>query len=538
MTQSIDANSWQPASVTTRPVSSTPPSAPASPVNPGTGPLHLEQDSTRMQQAPGLATGMSLEEPIAALPSASQAESGQRRGIGSGLYDVDLAPGTRQQRFFGENDVPFSAIVVNSETIQGDALDPAFIARAAIKANPDIQLVVPTRQPFDGPSDTRFQVERSRLAERLGVPEANILPVRSDMAAFPQDEFLAGTLNGKPTLFTPNDRADRTDFWLPDEDGIPDSTHWARNVTRDGAAMLAKELGVQSAVSDFISEGGDTQFLTRPDGTQAAVFSSYTVNKVARTLDLDVSSPGGFLKALDKTMVGMRAAGIPVDAMAPVGTGKVTYREALDAMAPEDRAALDPEVRARFEALGDLKVPQRSYVYHSDLTVLSPDGKTAFVSEYLAKADPSIERQLRAAGFEPKQLPGFQQGFPVKGQADQQVEGWKQWEGTQGGPTLSYINTVMGKMPDGRPVILMPTEAADPDRLTARDQQAMAAFRQVQPDAVIVPVGGRSAVTAGRNTMGTFEDGTELGNRNWGIHCMTNVLPFRMQVAGEAGSRP
>ncbi|MEB3299692.1 MAG: hypothetical protein VKO21_09435 [Candidatus Sericytochromatia bacterium] len=493
-----------------------------------TGSLKLERDKARMTNDNGMATGLKLEEPLAALPSARASDAVQRRGIGESLYSSSVAPGTRDQRFFGENDVPFSSMVMNAETLKGDSLDPAFLARAAVKANPEVQLVVATRQPMDGPSDPRFGEERARLAQRLGVPESNIFPVRSDMAAFPQDEFLAGMLDGQPTLFTPNNRSARADHWRPDADGVPDNKHWAGNTTRDGAAMLAHELGVQTGVSDVISEGGDTQFLTRPDGSQSALFSSYTVERVAKTRGIDVSTPGGFLKALDVTMRGMRDAGVPLEAMAPIGYGRVTYREALASMPPQERAALDPAVRARFEELGDLKVPMRSYVYHSDLAVVSPDGKTAFVGEYLAKADPSLERQLRAAGFETRTLPGFQQGFPVKGMPDQRVEGWVQSPTAQGGPLLGYMNAVMGSLPDGRRVVLMPTEALDPDQPTARDKQAMDAFRDVLPDAVIVPVGGRSAITNGRGALGTFEDGSRL-ERNWGIHCMSNVLPLRLE---------
>lgn len=528
MTTPIDPL-FQPTPLSARPAAHNPVEPETTLSSSGTGPLKLEKDNSVVGRGRGLGTGLALEEPIRALPSARASDTVQRSGIGEGLYAARLADGTRDQRFFGENDVPFSAMVVNSETLKGDGLDPGFLARAAVKANPEIQLVVPTRQPMDGPADPRFLEERNRLAARLGVPEANVHPVRSDMAAFPQDEFLAGMLNGEPTLFTPNDRSARPDTWRPDADGIPDSRHWAGKTTRDGAAMLAHELGIQTGVSDIISEGGDTQFLTRPDGTQAAIFSRYTVDRVATTRSIDVSTPGGFLKALDVTMRGMRDAGVPLDAMAPVGYGAVTYKEALASMSPEDRASLDPQVRARFEELGDLKVPMRSYVYHSDLAVLSPDGRTAFVGEHLATADPSIKNQLRAAGFEPRTLPGFQQGYPAKGMQDQQVEGWAQTPGMRGGPQLGYMNTVMGSLPDGRRVVLMPTETADPDRLTARDQQALDAFRSVLPDAVIVPVGGRSAVTYGRDASGKFEDGTAL-ERDWGIHCMSNVLPFKLGI--------
>jgi hypothetical protein len=443
----------------------------------------------------------------------------QRRGIGEPVYQATLLPGTPQHRFFSENDVPMGAMVINSHTFNRDGLHPRFIAQAAVKANPGIQLVVPTEAPFDGPSDPRFQAERAHLARQLGVDEKNIFPARSDMASFPQDEFLAGVVEGQLTLVTPNDRSSRPDRWgKRNETG----NGGADKVTRDGAAMLAHELGIRQGVSDFISEGGDTQFVTRPDGRQGAYFSAYTVTRVAKTRELDPSTPTGFMKALDVTMRGMREAGVAVADMAPLGQGDVTYREALARMSPEDRASLDPEIRRRFEQLGDLPLPMKSFVYHSDLVMLTPDGKTAFIDGDRAQAQPQLETQLRAFGYDPVRMPALTHDPRPSASPERQLQGITV---TGGGMRLSYMNTIQGTV-DGRKVFLMPTEAHDPARLTPRDIQARDALLKHSPGALVVPVGAHSAVT-GFQARG--QDGADIYRDN-GIHCATNVLPARLSM--------
>lgn len=451
--------------------------------------------------------------------AARLADPVQRRGIGDPMYQATLIPGTPPRRFFSENDVPMGAMVINSHAFNRDGLHPRFIAQAAVKANPDIQLVVPTEQPFDGPSDPRFAAERAHLARELGVDEKNIFPARSDMASFPQDEFLAGVVDGQLTLVTPNDRNSRPDRWgKRDESG----NGRADKVTRDGAAMLAQELGIRQGVSDSISEGGDTQFVTRPDGRQGTYFSAYTVNRVAATRDIDPSTPTGFMKALDVTMRGMRAAGVAVEDMAPLGQGDVTYRQALDRMSPEDRASLDPEIRQRFEQLGDLPLPMKSFVYHSDLTMLTPDGKTAFIDGDRAKAQPQLETQLRAFGYDPVRMPAVNHDPRPSASPDRQIQGIS---ASGGGMRLSYMNTIQGTV-DGRKVFLMPTEAHDPSRLTPRDLEARDLLLRHSPGALVVPVGAHSGVT-GFQARG--QDGAEIYRDN-GIHCATNVLPARLSM--------
>ena len=208
--------------------------------------------------------------------------------------------------------------------------------------------------------------------------------------------------------------------------------------------------------------------------------------------------------------------------MAPLGRGDVTYRQALDGMSPQERASLDPEIRQRFEQLGDLPLPQKSFVYHSDLTMLTPDGKTAFIDGDRAKAQPQLEQQLRAFGYEPVRMPAIVHDARSTASPDRQIQGLAE---AGPGTRLSYMNTIQGTV-DGRKVFLMPTEAFDPARLTPRDLQARDALLNSSPGALVVPVGAHSAVTGFR---ARGQDGTDIYRDN-GIHCATNALPVRLSM--------
>jgi hypothetical protein len=191
-------------------------------------------------------------------------------------------------------------------------------------------------------------------------------------------------------------------------------------------------------------------------------------------------------------------------------------------MSPQERASLDPEIRQRFEQLGDLPLPQKSFVYHSDLTMLTPDGKTAFIDGDRAKAQPQLEQQLRAFGYEPVRMPAIVHDARSTASPDRQIQGLSSAES---GMRLSYMNTIQGTV-DGRKVFLMPTEAFDPARLTPRDLQARDALLKSSPGALVVPVGAHSAVTGFR---ARGQDGTDIYRDN-GIHCATNALPVRLSM--------
>lgn len=444
---------------------------------------------------------------------------GGRASLSPGLYQAQLTSGTSARTFFGENDVPMTAMVINSSTIKKDGLEPRYIAQAAVTANPDIRLLVPTLARFDSTSDPRFASARNQLAERLGVPAENVMPVRSDMAMWPQDEFLAGFAGGKPTLIKPtaDSVASETYSRRSPREGAGSTSHWNQNQrTHFAAADLAHELGIQAAKSDAIARGGDTHIVTRPNGTQAAFFSGETVRHAAETRGIDASTPKGFLQGLDVTMRGLRDAGIPLDQIAPLGRGTTTYGHALASMTPDEKAMLDPQVRARFEQMRTLPLPQRSYAYHTDLAFFTPNGKAMFVNADVAKLDPTLKKQLDFFGYDMHTL-------PARSIRPEQAasEGFT----TSSPMRQTYMNMVMGKSADGKPLILMPTEAMDPKSLTPRDEEARRALMAAVPDARIVPVGGRSALVG----FGKFQDGYIM-ERDWGIHCMSNVVPFDIQL--------
>lgn len=446
----------------------------------------------------------------------------RRPSLGPPVSQATLAPGTPTTQLFGENRVPMTSMVLNAATVNGDGLEPRFIAQAARQANPDVQFLVPTQARFDSRSDPRFITEQRRIADRLGVPAANVVPVRSDMAVWPQDEFLAGVVGGRPTLTKPLNRAGATDTYTAGRRGAATtpadpSEHWNLNQrTLFAANDLASELGIQAASADMIARGGDTQVVTRPDGQQAAFFSAETIDFAGKTRGIDTQTDTGFLRALDVTMRGLRDAGIPLENQAPIGRSRTTYGQALDKLTPAERRGLDPAVLARLEALRDLPLPKQAYAYHTDVTVFTPDGKTMFVNETQAAADPALERQLRVFGYDVRTLPATR--------IDSDDPNLPKIDGFDGSGKVSYMNMVMGRRPDGRLAILMPTEAQDPAQLTANDQRARAALLAAMPDAQVIPVGGRSALTG----HGNFTDGTRL-DRDWGMHCLSNVLPFVIQ---------
>lgn len=498
------------------------PSSSAAPpqVSPASPPVLPDPAVSHAARAHFRAQGQRIAGSLAGVtPAASQAgltvlPELRRRDIGPPLFRAELAPGAEARPFFGENAVPMASMVVNAGRFSTDSLHPGFIARAAVQANPDIRLLVPTRARFTDTSDPHFISEQRRLADALQVPAANVVPVRSDMAAWPQDEFLAGAVNGAPVLTKPDGRAALHDSYRTRGGQQTSDVHWNRSQrTLFAANDLASELGIQAARSSGVARGGDTHVVTRPDGQQAAYFSAETVRAAAASRGLDGNTEAGFLRGLDITMRGMRDAGIPLENVALLGRGTRTYRAALEALSPQDRSSLDPAVRARLEQLGDLPLPTRAYAYHTDLMFFTPDGKTMFVNEDLARADPKHEEQLRRHGYTPVRLPG--------GNLNNE-----ELKGLGLAPAysklrVSYMNAVTGRDPDGRQVVLLPTEALDPTQLTPRDVQARAAIEAAVPGARVIPVGGRSAFLGAA----VFPDRYSVA-RDFGIHCMSNVLPF------------
>jgi hypothetical protein len=229
--------------------------------------------------------------------------------------------------------------------------------------------------------------------------------------------------------------------------------------------------------------------------------------KAAGKPDLDITKPGDRLVTIAHVMDGMKDAGVDIKDVMPVGVpakgGPQTYGEVLKTLTPEQKQDIDPEAMKRLEQMKDMPFPgenpskaisataKANYNYHSDLFMASPDGKTMFINSDDARASPDFVKQLKEFGYNPVELPATFD--PIHGDRS------------------CYTNMIMGQGPDGKTKIMLPTEAADPNQLTANDQQAIAAIKKAVPGVDVIPMGGKTA------TMG--------GGRDWGAHCRTNVLP-------------
>jgi hypothetical protein len=209
--------------------------------------------------------------------------------------------------FFSENAVPMNSIVLSlpnqgdlnstDPPYNNDALEPRHIAQAALKANPAVQFIAPTKVPFDSPSDPRFGQARTEIARRLGVPAQQVFPVRAELSWFPQDEFLAGTALTKPVTRDEANNLRRTLF---------------------GTNELARELGLPVGVAAAIARGGDTHVVDR-GGAQFSYFGTETVEYTAAAHGLKLDTPKNRLLAIAITMKQMAQAGVPPGNVMPLG---------------------------------------------------------------------------------------------------------------------------------------------------------------------------------------------------------------------------
>jgi hypothetical protein len=257
--------------------------------------------------------------------------------------------------------VPFNSMVLSlpdaaagSAPYNNDALQPRLIAQAALKANPDMQFIVGTSQRFDSVNDPRFQQVRADIANRLGVPPANVLPVRGTLAWFPRDEFMAGS-NG--AVSKPGERRDL----------FADSTGERR--TFFGANEMARELGLRVNLAPGIGRGGDTHVIER-NGQQAVLFGEETIRYTASNHGLSLESNKDRLLAIALTMNQMDRVGIPPERATPLGMptlredGKpVTYGDVLRQMTPEQLAPIPSNVLSQLQRMHDLPFPTREVGY-------------------------------------------------------------------------------------------------------------------------------------------------------------------------------
>jgi hypothetical protein len=197
-----------------------------------------------------------------------------------------------------------------------------------------------------------------------------------------------------------------------------------------------------------------------------------------------------------------KADGVDPKGMLPLAGNKSgkTYGDVLKDLTPEERKGIDKDVMARLESLKDVPFPDGGAPsYHLDLYFRSPDGVNAFVpAPHGGKPDEmetTIRKTLEADGFKVHELPSGYRNHEV----------------------LNYTNWQMGVGADGRQAIMMPTEAMDPENLTARDKEALQTLQKALPGVNIIPIGAETAWTPGNEG---------------GPHCLTNPLPWKIEGPG------
>jgi len=414
------------------------------------------------------------------------------------LYTATLPRSTETKRpYFSENSVPMNTVVVSHNT-EHDAEGGKAIVRTLYQANPNVKIALLVQD-----YDKRDPSQLAELADYYGVPESALAPIRVDhstrgnsrIGMWPQDGFMAGA------------------------NGLREPTRGTRHAG-DTAEALSRATGIPVRDSDYIGMGGDTHFLTRPDGTQVAYFGPETIDHAAVAFSknrpandfLEPRYRSDALLTIGHIMENMRNAGVALEDIAPMGVSLSgsTYGEIMDGMSEKRLSELHPDVLARLEEMRELPFPEAypskadGYNYHMDLMIASPDGIHAYVNEDDLEL-PGWREQLEFFGYKPVPLPASYEGNRDRSER------------------RTYTNWVMGEV-DGKTVILLPTEAENPTELTANDREAIAAIKRHNPDVEVFPLGA--------NTTHLFAGVPHRGSvRNWGPHCRTNVLPWILEPA-------
>ena len=431
--------------------------------------------------------------PVAAVKLAST-EQDEVSGVAP-TYTAKL-PDTREtrRRYFSENTVPMNSIVVTHEpNLDADA--GRRIIQAAHKANPNARSALLV-QEYDASDPGQLE----ELAAYYQVPASFLAPVRFEgraprnnraISLFPQDGFIAGA------------------------GGLYEPAVGTRH-SGDVANVLGNAFGLKVKPRAYIGMGGDTHFLTRPNGEQAAYFGPETILKTMWGLgtapkdEIEPRAGPDMLFAIGHIMENMVDAGVKLENIAPLGVSgdsRVTYGSILDTMSGDQLKRFRPDILARLREMRDLPLPlvgagkePELFGYHTDLLIASPDGIHAYVNVDNIEAHPEWRRQLEFFGYKPVPLPA---SFEANGAYRNRI---------------SYLNWVMGEV-NGERVILLPTEADDPGNLTDNDRTAIATIQSHNPEVRVIPIGG--------NTARSYNFDPKINEeRLFGPHCRTNVLPW------------
>lgn len=172
----------------------------------------------------------------------------------------------------------------------------------------------------------------------------------------------------------------------------------------------------------------------------------------------------------------------------------IKIEDALKAMNEEQKDSISPEIMEILESRKNQDVPISGPNWNLNLFArFNADSEsntvTAIVGDYsnyypsqsglqVRELQNRVKDQLEELGIKIVEVPQQQSSGTI--------------------PELNYTGYISAIIPEGeanagKKVIFMPTEAENPDELTDTDQTAYQAFREAFPEAIIKPIGARSA---------------------------------------------
>ena len=430
------------------------------------------------------------------------------------LFRAQLPKGVDKNQFiFSQNGLPMNSIVLNISLGSGNVFLSDKIARAALKANPNIKFIIPLQEIFKSTEDVNYKKHLKNIANSWQIPEKNIVLVSSRMGAWPQDGIAFG---GGGVV--------RADLKL-------DPNH---KVTAHEATDIASALGLSVVEESDVGRFGDTQLFSKKDGSQVVVFGSETMDRVlTNKFGLHGDSNSDRMIAIGLVMKQFSTKGVSPSNILPIGKSKLTYGDVLNKMSSADKRKIDPICLKEFKKRHNLPFPEENIKYHSDLVVFSAGNDVAFINETDKQKYPELSKQLLYSGLQPVSLPSINTNnrspSEIKKMEEIGIDLVKLDRDTVIGGDVkgSYLNAISGIMPDGKTAILMPTESNSLEHLTQNDKNARNIILESVPNSIVIPIGGSTALQVYGSV--PLKTGGLLAGKDYGPHCLSKLTPFIIQ---------
>lgn len=423
----------------------------------------------------------------------------------------------KNQFIYSQNDLPMNSMILNIEIKDGSVFLSDKIARAALKANPNIQFIIPLAEKFSSTDDIEYKKRSKNISDSWQVPAKNIVLVSSSMGQWPQD----GIAFGKSGIVRGNPLTD------PDH-----------KTTANEATDMASALGLSVAEESEVGRFGDTQLFSKKDGSQVVVFSHETMhrvlsNKLGGSFDSRDTTHSQYMVAIGLIMKQFATKGIALSNVLPIGSSKLTYGDVLNKMSVVEKKKIDPNCLKELKKRRNLPFPEKAIKYHTDTVVFSAGNDIAFINETDKQKYPELTKQLLYAGLKPVSLPSINTDVRSAIQ-DKYIESlgvdlisMRQDKDIGGDLRSSYLNAISGISAGGRILILMPTESSDSQTLTVNDKKARKTIMDSIPNSIVIPIGGKSALEV--IGLVPLKTGGSLNGKDYGPHCLSKLTPFIIQ---------